>query len=37
MIKQFKNQTPEIQGLILYVTLNSITIALVAAIMLLNF
>lgn len=36
MIKQLKNLKPESQGLILYVTLNTITIALVAAIMLFN-
>ena len=34
MIKQLKKQSPEIQGLILYVSLNAITIAVVAAIML---
>lgn len=36
MIKQFKNLKPENQGLLLYVSLNSITIALVVAIMLFN-
>lgn len=33
MIKQLKKQSPEIQGLILYFSLNAITMALVATIM----
>ncbi len=37
MIKQLKNLNPESQGLILYMSLNAITIALVAAIMLFAF
>lgn len=32
MIKQLRKQSPENQGLILYVSLNAITIALVSAI-----
>lgn len=36
MIKQLKNLKPESQGLILYVALNSITIAIVAAVVLLT-
>ncbi len=37
MIKQLRNQTPENQGLILYISLNAITIAIVASIMLFAF
>lgn len=37
MIELFKKQPPEKQGLILYVTLNTITIAVVTAIVLLTY
>ncbi len=37
MIRLLKKQTPEIQGLILYITLNTITIAVVAAIVMLTY